>query len=227
MSLITPELLTDLLRGSLLPVAGAVGQSAVMIGGEWIKLWQMENAVSVGQKAVEFLKKRGITSKEQLRDITTKFGILYLEGASVEDQSELQELWAKLLANAVDPNFDPTDLSVAFFQIIKGLNPKDAKILEYFHKKILEDGKWLDSASITKEILRKNDYLNNDHLDNRCLLGTDYDLSIYNLLRLQCITIFFPSNNVFVNGKQSVQTGGTDIVKLTPLGVQFIKACIA
>lgn len=132
-SIITPDLLTDLLRGALLPIAGAVGQSIVMVGEEWLKLWKLKNAVKVGKRAVEHLNERGITNKEQLKQLTTKFGILYLQGAAVEEEPTLQELWAKLLANALDPQRSPKEPHIAFISVLKELSVSDAKILNFFY----------------------------------------------------------------------------------------------
>lgn len=131
--IITPELITQLLQGALLPVAGAVGQSAVMIGREWINYWKMKNAVCIGEKAKEYLKQRGITDETQVRTLTAKFGVLFLQGASVEDEPSLQDLWAKLLANALDPNYNSRDLKPIFFEIIKTLDPNDVKMLNQIY----------------------------------------------------------------------------------------------
>lgn len=132
-SIITPELLTDLLRSALLPIAGAVGQSVVMVGKDWFKLWQMTNAVIISELAVKYLNKRGITNKEQLKQLTTKFGILFLQGAAVEEEPTLQELWAKLLANALDPQRSPQEPHTAFISVLKELSVSDAKILNFFY----------------------------------------------------------------------------------------------
>ena len=140
-SIITPELLTEILRSALLPIAGAIGQSAAMVGGDWLKLWQLTNAVTIGKLAVKYLNKRGITDKEQLRALTTKFGILYLQGAAVEEDPTLQELWAKLLANALDPQRSPQEPHAAFISILKELSASDAKILNFFYTECIRKRK--------------------------------------------------------------------------------------
>lgn len=234
MNIITPELLTECLKRSLVPVAdavGNVGQSTVMIGGEWIKLWQMTNAVSVGQKAVKILNKRGITSKEQLRDITTKFGILYVEGASVEDEPELQELWAKLLANALDPHFEG-DIRVSFMSIIKDLTPLDIKILDMINSEFLKYGKGTKVFDIyfsTKELSRMlsvSDFIARASIDNlkRCQLVENTQTRTTNILQ-----IANPVGRVITrnsNNKMLVPQNPDHFV-ISALGCLFIDACIA
>jgi hypothetical protein len=247
MSIITPELLTELLRGSLLPIAGAAGQSVVIVGGEWIKLWQMKNAVSVGQKAVEFLEKRGFTNPQQLRDITTKFGILYIEGASVEDQPELQELWAKLLANAVDPIFPAEKLSNAFFDIIKGLDPSDVILLNYLNEQRFNNLKKIEAnfdfwKAITKQntdfksesqvdetmkTVNKKEFSGHYIRQDLSMGMEDYSVSIHNLIRLQCIMEINKPSEINNQGELIQYLPDEELVAFTPLGVRFIDACIA
>jgi|GEM_PF-1416648 len=235
MSIITPELLTELLKGSLVPAAdaiGNVGRSVVMIGGEWIKLWQMTNAVSIGQKAVEILKKRGITSKEQIRNVTTKFGILYLEGASVEDQPELRELWAKLLANAVDLSFPAEKISNAFFDVIKGLDPLDATVLDYLNKNSLYHIKTMgDRAPLLSGIQGQNFAKKYDGFAIRRELSLtleDYNVSVHNLLRLQCIyEITKPWEMNSRSFEVTQYSPDEELIALTPFGIRFLEACIA
>ncbi len=233
MNIITPELLTDLLKGSLLPVAGAVGQSAVMVGGEWIKLWQMKNAVSIGQTAVKILRKRGITSKEQLRDITTKFGILYLEGASVEDEPELQELWAKLLANALDSNFED-DIRIAFMSIIKDLTALDAKILNIINNELLKLNKGTNifklnfSIKYISRILSISEFIVRVSIDNlkRCQLVENAQLNAVNLSPPVEVVTARRTQTQRMNN-QLVTPSNPDHFVISALGYLFIDACIA
>lgn len=245
MAIITPELLTDILKGALLSLAGAAGKSVTMIGGEWIKIWQMNNAVIVGEKAVKILKNRGITNKNQLRSITTKFGILYIEGASVEDQPELQKLWAQLLANAVDPNFKE-ELRSSYITTISDLNTLDAIILEQIH----EDN--IRKPNKTFFPYTEDMYTNSDFKKNyQAISWESIEISFDNLRRLRLIdniSIELSPKVNGVNGKIATQKvdlsktglGGGDFdmtvktfrsltqsyVYLTPLGKAFVNSCI-
>lgn len=235
MSIITPELLTECLKRSLVPVAdavGNVGQNTVMIGGEWIKLWQMTNAVSVGQKAVKILKKRGITNKEQLRDITTKFGILYVEGASVEDEPELQELWAKLLVNALDPHFEG-DIRVSFMSIIKDLTSLDIKILDIMNSEFLKYGKGTKvfdiyfSTKALSRMLSVSDFIIRASIDNlkRCQLVENTQTRTANILQ-----VAHPIGRVITrnsNNDKMLVPPNPDHFVISALGCLFIDACIA
>ena len=226
MIIITPDLITDILKGALLPVAGAVGQSAAMIGGEWIKFWQMKNAAIVGKKAVEILKSRGITNKNQLKTITTKFGLLYIEGASVEDQAELQELWAKLLANAFDPHFEE-DLRISFMSIIKDLSTTDVLVINLLRLKTkirpkfaFGDG-WPEIDYITEFTTELNEDKNS------------IDISFDNLFRLRIVdnknsvNVVASSHPNMQGEKRKTESALSNRYPyFTSLGLAFIKACV-
>src|SRR4051812_17927541 len=50
----------------------------------------------------EIHKRRGVT---ETRFVQHKLGVPLLEHAALEDEPELQRIWSRLLANAMDPNF--------------------------------------------------------------------------------------------------------------------------
>lgn len=223
MEQISKEIVTKCLEEALLPVARAAGNSiganAVMCAGDWVSYWRMKNAVYIGEKVSAFLKSRGINTEEQLRSIPAKFGLLYIQGASVEDNDSLRALWAKLLANALDPNFDPEKLSNAFFDVLRGLDPLDAKILHYWYGYFKEKGLWNDYVS---QILEKIPY--EDACRALDILPTDYELSVHNLVRLQCVKMC---------GEPTWENLGDmtwlnfEKITLTPFGIRFMEACVA
>lgn len=81
----------------------------------------------------EKLNRAGIPP-EQRRYCSLKLGIPWVENASLEDDPILQEMWANLMANALNPNFEEKALRTAFVSIIKELSVTDVKVIRYFMK---------------------------------------------------------------------------------------------
>lgn len=56
-----------------------------------------------------------------------------LIGAQEESREELAELWARLLANAMDPNMNSVRQS--FIDAVKRMDPLDAVVLRYIYER--------------------------------------------------------------------------------------------
>ena len=55
----------------------------------------------------------------------------------------------------------------------------------------------------------------------------EYELSVYNLMRVQCVTPFMQASKLVIEGKSAVVSEGATGVSFTPFGLRFVKACIA
>lgn len=84
------------------------------------------------------VKARRITEgmDEQLQEPPLKLSMPLLENASLEDDDELQEKWANLLANTLTQK---KDIRPAYIEILKELSSIEVKILD----KIYDDAKTL------------------------------------------------------------------------------------
>ena len=79
----------------------------------------------------ELLDAAGV-QPDEIRPCPLMLGALWTERASLEGNPTLQELWARLMANALDPNFRE-EIRIAFVSIILELSPLDALILRVLH----------------------------------------------------------------------------------------------
>lgn len=126
----------SILDGATPQIGQALGNTAesIMMAtfGNRAARWRLENLASESQKCTDTLRKRGFTSNEQLRELLPKFGLLFAEQASKEDNDTLQDIWANLLANALDPKRDFSGFHNAFMDMIRGLSPTDALLLSHF-----------------------------------------------------------------------------------------------
>lgn len=100
----------------------------------WVAEHRAECLINVTRKTQEKLDRCGIP-KDHLRHCSLKLGIPWVENASLEDDESLQELWANLLANALNPDFKE-EIRTAFLGIIKELSILDARILNLFMRLI-------------------------------------------------------------------------------------------
>lgn len=178
----------------------------------WQRLLQMSDKVN------RILEERGAT---QTRAIPPKLALPIFEEGSLEEDTTLQSLWEHLLANAMDPKFNG-ELRYGFVDMIKNITGVEVLILSNFYGILKREGHTADLPSVTSYGLRKEQIMK--------IIGVDeetYQVSIYNLMRMQCVGPFVLKATGITFGEEPVTLyKGVDIVALTPLGVKFVEACI-
>jgi hypothetical protein len=106
-------------------IVGTIPQDLVGgLVGDRLHAWRARNAGKIAEKASKLLDNRGVEDKE-----TTglSLGRALLDAAGDEDREELQNVWARLLAAAMDPSRSTT-VRIEFVSIVKSLNPIDALV---------------------------------------------------------------------------------------------------
>ena len=112
--------------GYMARIFGTVPEDIVgLMFGDALRLKRVENIVKMATKARERLEARGV--KEQ-QEVPLSLGLPLLEAASDEDRDELVDLWARLLAAAMDPARSP-HMSARFVAVVKAMDPIDARVL--------------------------------------------------------------------------------------------------
>jgi Abortive infection alpha len=109
----------DLAKWILGPMSDELGH----LGGEWIRSYRINRIASALGKAAKRLEAAGI------RPNSVRPGLLFpiLEGASFEDDEDLHDMWANLLANAANP--DVNEIRTAYVEILKQLSRHDVEFL--------------------------------------------------------------------------------------------------
>jgi len=106
---------------------GSVPEDLVgYLGGDWLRTRRGENIVRVLYEARARLEARGI---EDTRPATLSVALPILQGAADEDREEIVDLWARLLANAMDPKLGT--VRARFIDAVKRMDPPDAIFLKY------------------------------------------------------------------------------------------------
>lgn len=115
------------------------GDSLRQFGGviaDWVRYFRYRNLLTVMDKVQEIHNRRETDGK--LLPIPPQFALPLLDGASLEAEPNVQSLWAGLIANATDPSRS-FRLKKVFVEILRGLEPLDAKILECLADPTIEE----------------------------------------------------------------------------------------
>ena len=124
------EALRSLARTVFGPALGEVGQ----MFGDVARGFRARNLANISAKTDKALAAKGL-SPSQARPIKLSVGLPLLEKASYQDDDVLQEMWANLIAAAVDGERDGPDggfsLDVTFVEILHQLSRADCEVLKY------------------------------------------------------------------------------------------------
>lgn len=104
----------------------AIGDMYGLVIGDTIKHARSERLERMAAKANKKLSDRGVTDKVETPE---QIAIPLLEAAQGESREELIDLWARLLANAMDPG-RIADVRAEYIDILKKFEPLDARILD-------------------------------------------------------------------------------------------------
>ena len=101
---------------------GTVPEDTVgLLGGDLLHELHIRNLDKISRKTEEILRQRGV---EEPEPIGPKALLPALEAVSEEGDETLQDMWASLLANAMDPNKD-TSLEQLFIDTLGQMEPID------------------------------------------------------------------------------------------------------
>jgi hypothetical protein len=93
--------------------------------GDRVKAKRIERLAALWQRTREHLRDRGVDPEPP----SLKYAIPILEAAADEENEELQDLWSRLLAAAMDPNRRDA-IRQSFIQTVKQIDPMDALVLK-------------------------------------------------------------------------------------------------
>ncbi len=175
-----------------------------------LKYMRWERQVRLMKRADDFMNEIGL--KAPTRSVPLKFAIPLLQAASLEDDDELQDLWAKLLVNAADAE-GGVDLKRAYIDILERISPLEAQILEKIYSLPYEETR--HKGVLTKDLPKRVEIVPDDPKIEHERPTPEVELALANLSRLGCISI-------------SMSWGGGELfssVNPTLLGRSFVEAC--
>ncbi len=107
----------------------------------------------IAGRTEEILRQRGV---EDPKPIGPKALLPALEAASEESDETLQNMWASLLANAMDPDKD-ISLQQVFIDTLKQFEPIDALVLQEIAKD--DPGELLNAVDLALALSRRESLL--------------------------------------------------------------------
>ena len=196
-----------------------------------LQFMRWERKLRLAERGREILRQRSIEGP--LRPIPYKLALPIIENASLEDNDELQDLWANLLASAVDPKFGGLIRS-AYIDIILQLEVVDVHILNIVYESFKH---WLEKRERERIV---DDYYFSpiDHAVSKVditerlqITFATYENSIDNLMRVRCLASYVADETIDteVHGVPNYAAVTVDsryeFVCITSLGVSFVEAC--
>lgn len=179
-----------------------------------VRFWRFKNQINILNKAKEYLEQNKINPKK----ISLKVLIPLLETGSLEEDEFMQNKWAALLANAVNPDFEE-EIKPSFVEILKELTPTEVKLLDKMFEELnkkLPEAKYEELFSID----RICKYLG--------LSREKYYVMSDNLIRLnlcQSIPIRGMTFGEVPLKNQLAMIRTKNVSYLTTLGYSFVNAC--
>jgi hypothetical protein len=177
--------------------------------------WERQQRLTA--RAKEFIDAQKI--EDELRILPPKIAIPIIENASLEENDELQDLWARLIASAVNPNFEG-EIRTAFVDIIKQLEVNDAHVLKVMYGRYLnwirgeeakdtpESGQYWPGFSVYRPVTQELNVELPEFptskkfiIEDLKITETTYRESVDNLIRVRCITPFVDVKNVEIPRK--------------------------
>jgi hypothetical protein len=104
-------------------VFGQLVEDAVGVVADRVRFYRLEQYLRLTDRVQALLKDR-----PHLRPVPPKIALDLIEAATIEQSDELSELWAWLLANAMDAS--QPSVHVAFVPILREMMPREAHLLQ-------------------------------------------------------------------------------------------------
>jgi hypothetical protein len=194
------------------------GPAGEVVGMLWdhLKVVRFEHQVRLAERVRHFLAERGLAGPN--RTIPLNIGLPLFDNATMEDDDELQDVWAMLLVNGTDAD-SGIELRRAFVSVLAEMTALDVRNLAAIERASpvdLREGSisvWTGSLPDEAVPVSRRDVNVYSRLPTLEVLT-----SLSNLERLGCI----------YSGQEDGDLRGVSpikIVGLTPFGRAFVQAC--
>ena len=172
-----------------------------------VRLWRFNQQLKIVTRAKELAEKHNI----KLKEVPLKILAPLLEGASLEEDLDLQEMWANLLVNYADNEQQLT--SSIFPNMLSQLSTREVRVLKFN----LENYK---TQFLNRSNWEAGEKLSSYEISNLLRLGILDEESTY-IDNTETPNSIRNDNRI----KMNEHSGLTKKVDLTELGWLFLKAC--
>jgi hypothetical protein len=195
---------------------GSLVEDGVGIVADRLKYYRLAQFYSLIEKTDAILVARDV---KITRVVPPAFALPLMESATIEDDESLHDLWANLLATAMDPEMP--QIKRSFIGIVREFEPQDAQILKLIWNRAYE--------RVRNESSIYDDPFLQLHLD-AVQLSNEVDLtvrevqtSLLNLDRLGCIRLLMTQSLAHFAADMRKEVRA--VVELTVIGDSLIVAC--
>jgi hypothetical protein len=108
-------------------VLGDLPHDLLGIMGDWVKHIRVRRWAELEAETEKILRERGVENRET---ISPSIAIPLIAAAINEDRDVLKQLWAKLLASAMDPA-RANQVRPSLIELLKNMDPLDATVLQW------------------------------------------------------------------------------------------------
>ena len=178
-----------------------------------VRFFRYKNQVRILSKARELLEREKVDPQR----VSLKILVPILEAGSIEENEDMINRWAALLATAANPG-SSISVKPSFPEILKELSPKDALILDKIYEMVI-------SIPIPREEWSRRGAVGISIKVACGLSDQEFEIAIDNLYRLRLCAP--PSTSLeFIDNKQHrFQLQTKDLICLTDFGCVFVAAC--
>jgi hypothetical protein len=181
--------------------------------GDKLAYYRLERAIELQQKVEARLKAKGIDAKKY---VPVSFGLPIFEKATVEENDDIQQLWANLLTNALDPKYTGK-ITRNFVSILADIEPIDARILDMIVREY--QALSADNKSKTLFVLAKVSA-------NTGIALSECENTVRNLMRLDLFKPGTVQGGMSFGGHTVSAYKDTEMFGVTGLGIAFHKAVV-
>jgi len=190
-------------------IKGPLEQASGIVNDK-LKYMRWERQIRLMKRADEFMKEIGLPFPT--RAVPLKFAIPLIQAASIEEDDDLQDLFAKLLVNAAREE-SGVNIKRTYIDILERISTLEAQILDTIYSLPYEETR--HKALVTKDLPERIDIVPDDPKLKRESPSPEVQLALANLAILGCISI-------------TKSLGGGQImgsINQTLLGKSFVEAC--
>lgn len=153
-----------------------------LILGDHARYFRFKNLVRIMDRVEAIARDRGYTP-DQMKALPFGEAVRVIEGASEEDEEDVQELWSRLIANASTPDSGVSARKV-YVDLLRSLSPHEAVFLDLLSR----HGQ--DRFHSLEELDAFNDEASSEFMRRwHSVDKVDRETAIQNLLRLRCIAV--------------------------------------
>ena len=196
--------------GFIAKYIGGPLEQGIGIFEDRLKFLRWERQIRLIRRVQEILDESGLKAPTQ--NVPMKLLIPILQGATLEENDSLQDIWANLLVNAANASFGE-EVRSSYISILEQLNPLDAQILNTLYSLPFNESQ--HNGILTAELPEIARIAEEDRKENPLPPNDGIVICLSNLVRLGCL-------------RPEMTWGGGEVfgrVNPTIAGRAFVNAC--